>query len=275
LVIVGYHGGTSIPLANLADSAWQRFYAWYPYPKPLSIDLGFGRKDLGPVMSRRSLVSATGDTLSGDVLWTWIDGRRMPFYHDSLLVDKSIARVDSILATPPDAFVDLDVTREAGRIDVAIAVDSLRGSHQSVALRIVLFEDSVRVRGGTKRRVHLNVARSIARSEQYPLGLPISATEPSRSTYRFDLDEIQRQLERVRDPRTFHEFTFGRDHEFDPRDSISLAGEYLGQFPDSRDWKMNTARLYVLAFVQDLETGEVLQGSFVRVPRQGSVKSAR
>ena len=40
---------------------------------------------------------------------------------------------------------------------------------------------------------------------------------------------------------------------------------FWARFPDERDWRMNPTRLHVVAYVQDAQTGEILQAATVPV----------
>jgi hypothetical protein len=165
LIAIGYHGSSHVVATTVPDSIWDRMHAWYP---------AYYRPDTS-MIDRRSIFTVTGDTLRGV---GWVNGRppSVGVGGTSLWAQEAVNAADTVLARPPEAFIDLTVTREADQVQVKVMVDSLIGRHQRLALRIALVEDTVRIRGGTTRRMHLYVNRLQARAQGYPLGLPISAT---------------------------------------------------------------------------------------------------
>ena len=42
--------------------------------------------------------------------------------------------------------------------------------------------------------------------------------------------------------------------------------QFIADYPAYLDWTINQDRLYLLAFVQDLDSGEILQGVVLKVP---------
>jgi hypothetical protein len=137
---------------------------------------------------------------------------------------------------------------------VHVAVDSLRGPHRTLALRVVLFADTVWKRGGNARRIYTNVVQDAAHNDTLSLGLPLQGSLPTTISHAFDLAAIQAAR------------TAERDDEF-VVNATNLASVGMGTtFPDPRDWQLDRSRLHLVAFVQDLDTGEVLNAVRMKVP---------
>jgi hypothetical protein len=271
--MLGYH--FDMPLTSVADSMQFRMEGWYPsswglnYPQYSRV----GRFK-NPRVSVRSMISQEGDTANS---YWHMNGPRVREPKDAGLEDAYFAGIsplitqlaaseaDKWLDRLPSAFVDMTLTRTGNKIRTTVRVDSIYGHRERLALRIMMFEDTVRLMGGTNRRVHFNVVRRFAQTEQYPLGLPIAADKPSTTSWTFDLDEIQKSVQLGRD--TEKAAHFSRDTVTE--EIIKGFKEWTDRFPDVRDWSLNPARLHIVAFVQDLETGEILQGAESRIPAAG------
>jgi hypothetical protein len=244
-----------------------RYLVWYPFTAGPSGGWLRFRAFKSPVIPVKTLGF---EPTSKDIATNWrVDGRSTSTaVSSSMIADVTWARVDSQLVVPPDARVDLEVTRKDDRVLTTVKVDSIVGRRKHLALRIVLLEDTIRLRGGTIRRVFQNVVRGYARSDQLPLGLAIPSTGSSTTAYAFDVAKLQAAILKDQNPKYLA--AAGGDRERDSSYLIYMK-ESIAQFPDPADWRIDSSRLHVVAYVQDLTTGEVLQASRVKVPENGKV----
>lgn len=219
---------------------------------------------LGP--PRRTLTTA-GDTLEAG--W-WVNGRgtlaqRRPERADLPLESSGFQRVaqriDEEFTRGPDAQIQVAVQPTGEQIRVQVQVDSIRGTHRTLALRLALVEDTMWIHTGTLRRVYHNVVRAAAATDRMSLGIPLPAHPGAPIPYTFDLAAIQAGMLAGRNADSL-----SRYHELDRGNMVRWRDDYIARFFDPRDWQLNRARLSVVAFVQDLETGEVLQAARVKVP---------
>jgi len=249
------------------DSLWTRYDAWYP-------TIGGGitwRTQRSARISFQSRIGAKGDTLGG---WP-IDGLRGEPVGTELNYrwlelegfQRNSARVDHELTRAPDA--DLRVMaswpQQNGHVDrdhiqASVRIDSIashvRASGHPLAVRMVLYEDTVWIHTNTIRRIYLNVVREATQNDTLSLGLPVPPAVPAAVDYTFDVGAVERLMQRVRD---------------DPKGLIQSArGDYYGDLPalwhpDPRDLRIDRSRLYVIAMIQDLTTGEILQAAVTKV----------
>jgi len=261
VVTIAYH--YDLPIRREEDSVGERFRQWYPGLGTLR----YTRTGRSTIIPTRTIITPAGDTLDGV---GWVDGfapggpvhwteRRERFWHANAvtLIERERARV-------PELSMRQDVTVEQDSLHVFVHFDSIpnRAGHQ-LALRMVLLQDTVHIRGGTIRRLYLNVVRAEARSSALPLGVPLAPSRTAASVaYVFDLGQITAQVAAMQHPPASY---FAQAS--DPKTAAeSYRTSYTNLFPDSRDWQMDRSRLHVVTFVQDLETGEVLQAVRTKVP---------
>jgi hypothetical protein len=277
--MLAYHFDT--PLSDLTDSIRYRLEGWYPstwglqYPQYAHV----GRFK-NPRVSVRSMITGNDTAKSA---WH-MNGPRVFESRESGLSDALFAGTSPVIAqlaateadkwleSAPNAWVELSLVRTGNRVKAAVKVDSIVGERNRLSVRIVLYEDTVRVRGGTNRRVYTNVVRRAAGNKDHSLGLPISESSPSTTAWTFDLAEIQRTFLVGYDPKKALPYVDSAARS----ESIKLYKEWSDRFPDVNDWKMDLSHLHIVAFVQDLDTGEILQGAELKVPRSdGKMKIAR
>jgi hypothetical protein len=256
VLTLAWHGHA--PLATGSDQMewWGRYNDWYPR----LYNASGAKSDPGtqriPV---QSLITLTGDTLTG--AFARVNGHGLPrqsetvtVYPDVSLHQRVIPVIERERARAPDATLQMTVDTHHDSVTVHVAVDSIRGIHRTLVMRIALFADTIWKRGGNDRRIYTNVVQDAAHDDTLELGLPLGGRVPVALTYSFDLAEIQksRWLERDRGLTT---------------DSANLADmEYRMNYPDPRDWDIDRTRLHVAAFVQDLDTGDILQAVQAKVP---------
>lgn len=256
VIPLAYH--MHFPIARIADGLWSRLIGtWYPYP------YSFGRTSTAhpSVIPVRTAISPRGDTLDQK----WVDGIGLPYRAPTagqtapeVLFQSASAAIDSELRRPPAARLRLRVARDGGRVVATTTIDSIPGHRARLAFRAVLVQDTVTLRGGTNRRVYTNVVRAAAYTDSLPLGLPLATTDSATTiVYAFDVDQLNRDLQTQRDPAA-SVFTLAKE------DIVAM----FAPFPDARDWHVDPDRLFVVVFVQDLDTSEVLQAATMRVPRR-------
>jgi len=255
----------SIPTVNANDNVMDRFDAWYPRSWDTT----------HTSIARATLLTATGDTvrtlyhingrgvpkpLAADSMTDSVAWRARPVLQT--VYQRFTQQIDRELARPPAVRLRVEAAMRADTLVVTTRVDSLQGSRPALALRLVLIQDTVRVRMGTVRRLYFNVVRADAHAAPLSMGVPCPAPgTPLR--YVFDLAAIQAGMLMSRDANPIVN-TDPRDNEW----AIESRDGYLKRFPDRRDWQLDRAHLAVVAFVQDLTTGEVLQVVRLPVPQQ-------
>lgn len=249
------------PTGCTADSLAFRFLSWYP--SKYSILTGF-RSQREAAIPRRTLVTSRGDTLAGVFFvnghgtledpqsWAKPDGFSQ--------YERAIVAIDSELDRRPLIVLALDANTENDRITARVHIDSLQGGHRALAVRIVLFEDTVWVRDGTLRRIYQNIVRGVGQNDTLALGLAFPNVRPATVSYTFDVGATEQRLRAVGDPARSRQL-----YGWDSSDAEDARLHYRLPHPDIRDWTINRARLHVIAFVQDLATGEILQAVQAKV----------
>ena len=264
---LAYHFGDNVPISNPKDSILKRMWGWYDFWSHLADDSTLRKAGHFP-----AIFSDTG--INGEPNWDdWIDGHSVP--------GKLVDQIDAELHKAPEAVLHLEATPHGGKIVAKVQVESLSGSHQDVYVRMAVVEDTVNLvvtdtsklpdyrRPGGEYAYRLNhymVVRSAARDpknpSKYTMGIPLHGS--GTVTYTFDMAKTQEQ--RLH----FRALQMGTvkpksewDNEFvrwmaDNRDQYSGFGGMEG-------WTMDPKRLYLVAFVQDAHTGDVLQTQMVHV----------
>jgi hypothetical protein len=269
------------PLSNEIDSPQSRLEEWYPHagllmPFNTSHVVQFGKlseTDFEPRKSAFPLRMAD----------PWIDGLPMLDPEGSFLDRKYrqyAARIDSLLALPPEAVLALHVTTHGDMVEIGLTVDSVRATHPHVAARITLVQDTVRVMGATNRRLQYAVVRAAAQAPGLPIGVPLTGKVGGHQTahYRFDLAALAAQYVSQRTPAA----TLRRLYPVDSIYKQQLAQKermwdaWVSALPDPADSRIDRNRLHVVAFIQDLDTGEILQATRVSLaPSTGPVTANR
>jgi len=246
------------PIAGYHQEWGQESISWYP---------SFGSGPSRTVIPRRILITAQGDSL--DQLYR-VNGLGIVRADDRPTdppqwgtYQRLVSRIDTLLAQRPDARLDVALTVHDDRIDVRTRIDSVHGAHSRLALRLVLLQDTVWIRSGSYRRIYQNVARAYNHADGYPMGVPFTAAEQTELHYTFDVAAVQNDILAARDVDArlaLNPMEWDRARMSAERDAV------IARFQDPRDWLVDRAHLYVVAFVQDLESGEVLQAVRVKVP---------
>jgi hypothetical protein len=249
VVTLAWHGHPPLVAREGRHNWWKHIGRWYPsrYDTQTPSTIPFA-----------TLLKATGDTLSGRTVVNGhpIESASRPWTYtpQETYYCPTIDLIDRERTRAPEIVLGLDVRTVHDSVHVRVNMDSLRSTSRKLALRIALVVDTVWKRGGNPRRIYTNVVQDAAHDDSLSLGLSLGGALPTTVSYSFDLAAIQ--AARTQD----------RDEPF-VADSTNLADVYWGMtFPDPRDWHLDRTRLFVVAFVQDLETGNVLQAARMKVP---------
>jgi hypothetical protein len=260
----------SPPLSNEIDPLLARITAWYPYPT------AYNKPNTPGVVRYDALPPSDFVYSKGEyplrIAAPWVNGLPTPYPMEEDLdriYANYVQQIDRLLALPPQAELAMQVTQQGNMLNVALTVDSVRVSQHRLAARIALVEDTVRVQGATNRRLQYAVVRAEAQSPGLPMGIPLVGPAGGRQTaqYRFDLAQIAEQYAGQMNPAVYFRKLYPVDsvykkqvEDFTAKWSMSLA-----QIPDPANAVIHRDRLHVVAFVQDLDTGEILQATRVAV----------
>jgi hypothetical protein len=257
ILTLAWHGHPPLVGRGGTHDWWQRYFDWYPGGEYVSRNKSIPRAN---GISRQSLLSPSGDSLEER---TVVDGHNIPRERESWskpgpesVYRRAVTQIDRELSRVPDIALQLDVHTQNDSVNVRVRLDSLRGAHKNLALRIVLVEDTVWKRGGNDRRIYTNVVQWAADGDCLALGTRLTGPLPKIIPYTFDLAVVQAAR-----TEEWNE-GFGKDLDSTRLPNLSWRVEY----PDPRDWQMDRTRLHVVAFVQDLDTGDVLQAIRMKVP---------
>ena len=274
-IALAYQMDSHVPLGDPVDSSVLKYQGWYG-----SVEMNSG------VFAGRKIAEKEDEILDGFNIADGtgmedIQGKEWPQQATTLYYPTKV--IDTELRRPPEAFFHLQSTVQGGRVLTRVQVDSVTGQHPKVYLRLLLVEDTVLLIGDgidwkvkaphpyhpqPMRQLHFQVVRAVARTKSVIWGLPLQV--PGTVQYTFDVAAIQRRHLRYyrRGSQAFWDMypdgsTFvGFVHK--KKDGDGWKG-FFDCFPDERDWRMNPTRLHVVAYVQDAQTGEILQAATVPV----------
>jgi hypothetical protein len=241
----------------------------------------------------------------GTIPLTWLEKWQAQFKgFEEHLYAMMKARIDAELRRPPEAFFHVQTEVHGGKIGVRVKVDSITGRHPKLYLRLMLAEDTFTVHppsdqnlssGDYNMHEFHNLVYGSAHTEaatyaghrfehtKILMGLPLQLPLPKTGrtlAYTFDVAGIQRRMLGFRRGDTLvlaHGVQWGLNSDFRNSDNgrynflAELDGKgWLEQkrwndLPDDRDWRLNPQRLHLVAFVQDAQSGEVLQAAIVPV----------
>lgn len=265
------------PVVGVGEQMTERFRIWYPWYWPDTTGKGTFRHQRRPTLPYAIVTTPTRDTLFAS---DFVDGHVLPYaktetghgWNHTSFFEESMARgepmyrgavtlVDQELMRPPLARLRLVPHVTDDRAIVTIYVDSVERTSHRLALRLQLFQDTVWLHSGTERRIYQNVVRAVAQNDTMPLGIPLApdvATHPAILSYTFDLGAIEAGIRGGRDAQWI--MTHDPDGDYADRAiAAHYAARYRKTFDDDRDWTLDRSRLHVVAFIQDLETGDILQ----------------
>lgn len=105
---------------------------------------------------------------------------------------------------------------------------------------------------------HYMVVRGAASEAKHSLGLLLHG--PGKVSYTFNLAKSQQSILNL------HKLGLGMPPKAgSDTNNLDLIKEVVSGFPDERAWLINPARLHVVAFVQDVHTGDVLATKMIAV----------
>jgi hypothetical protein len=145
--------------------------------------------------------------------------------------------LESLLEQPAGAKIKLTAKQADNKIDIDAEVSEAAKTGEDVHLRIVLVEEEVSYTGGNKLPVHHHVVRSFAGSTT---GTVVKG-KTTKTKQTIDLDEVRTEL-------NDHLDAYGKKNPF-----------------PNKERPMELKKLKVVAFVQDDDSGEILQAAQVDV----------
>jgi hypothetical protein len=151
--------------------------------------------------------------------------------------DEYLGLIDPWRERPARAALKLTATRKGSRIDIRAEVSDLKETGNDVRLRLALVEEEVPYTGANKLAVHRHLVRA------FPGGVDGTALKDSKAskTATVDLEELSKQLKAY-------------------LDKVAKKQPFSGKLPP-----LEFHKLSVVGFVQNDETGEVLQAVQVSV----------
>ena len=250
-IALAYHGSVNYPIADPADSVWERMYSWYG-------QAGRGReKGLFPNQYHDDWIDGHGTmdnmlSLSGEDL--------RPKYYRAM-----VNAIETELHKAPEAVLHVEATPHGGTLQTRVHVESLAPNRAETYVRILVVEDTVRLqrapqfdKGGPYPRVeHYMVVRAFAHDATHVLGLPL--TGPGTVSYTFDLAQAQARLLR------WWQLGMGAAPGSQEKETAEDVKQMFSIFSDKANWLIHPSHLHVVAFVQDAHTGEVLQAAMIPV----------
>lgn len=248
-IALAYHGTVNYPIADPADSLWQRMYAWYGA-------IGGDPKGLFPNQYHDDWIDGHG---TADNMLSLTGEDLAPKYYQAM-----VTAIETERKKAPEAVLHVDATPAGGLLKTRVRVDSIAPGHAELYLRIVVVEDTVhltRAPGSTSglRLDHSMVVRAAARDAAHPMGLPLHG--PGQISYTFELGKEQTRILRW--------WQLGAGAAPGSESEAAGAEDLKVLFPtfiEKRNWLINPERLHVVAFVQDAHTGDVLQAAMIPVP---------
>lgn len=153
--------------------------------------------------------------------------------------DDCAGLVDGLLEQPAGATVKATAVRKGNKVEIKADVSDLRQTGDDVRLRLALVEDEVAYTGRNKVATHHNVVRVFPGGVN---GTPMLAKTGSKSA-TVDIDALRKELQQYLD---------------------KYAAEAEERFPGKMP-AIELKKLRLVAFVQNDETGEVLQATQVDV----------
>lgn len=252
-ITLAYHQTINFPIADPADSLYERMRRWY----------GFTSAEPGLLPGNKNSEDyIDGHATTNSNILALVQGQGVlasKFYR------KMLTAVETELRKVPEAVLHVEARPSGGDLMTQVRVESLAPGHPDVYVRICVVEDTVLLKQaltaqGTFRSNHYMVVRSVAYDATHPMGLPLHGQ--GTVSYTFALAKEQQRL--------LHYWALGHGPVPQTDDDSTLAQiqdvkVLFSRFPDKQNWVMNPARLHVVAFVQDARTGDVLQAAMIPV----------
>lgn len=250
------------PVSNEVELLATRLEDWYGlvgFPQTPHPTITYGARGPNPDALRPG--ETTSDTwLNGlPVLTIPLDGN-VPV----LAYDTFVPLIDHALSEAPGAALQLALTQHGAALQATLDVDSVVGEHHRLVARFVVVEDTLRLLGGTNRRLHYGVVRAASESLGLPLGilLTLDAHGAGHAQYSINLDTL---LDEIRGQQSLQYVLQHTPFASSAAKDAYVEGAGDGWtslptlFPNPHDWSIDTSRLHMVAFVQDLDSSEILQ----------------
>ena len=215
---------------SLNDVAVVMYHLHIPLPDPMTNPSTLARAESLKVLVTPSY-AIDGNIASGG-------GSReesVPYY------TRLNSQIEERLVAPAEARILLDAFQANGKVNTKVTVDRISGNSSELRLQIALIEDELSYSGQNNLRFHPMTVRSLGGEGH--LGFVIDPSKKTTVEHSFDLDKITEELKAHLDNiEKEREITFiQKKHEMDKRN------------------------LSVVAFVQDMESRNVLQSAFIKV----------
>ncbi len=209
-----------------SDALFLQYHLHIPGPDPLTNSVTEARQEY------------YGDQIRGTPTM-FLDGKTTPPMggfrpHGKERYGKLSELINAALETEPGAQVKVTATRKGDKVDLAADVTDVKKPGDKVRLRFAVIEDVVRYPGRNGQRMHHHVVRAFPGGVE-GFALKEKAAKPTAS---FSLSELEKSLNTYLEKKNFAE--------------------------DDRPLKLE--HLKVVAFVQDDESKEILQGAQAEIP---------
>ena len=159
--------------------------------------------------------------------------------------DQFIPVIEKKLETKADAQIKLDAVMSDAVIKVQVRVTPTKSDAADLKLQIALVEEKLRFTGENGIRIHPMVVRSLAGENAG--GFTVNAAKLEAVSWRFDLKAISQELKKTLD-----------DFEASRKDDDNYT------FIEKKHL-IDASQLFVVAFVQNEKTKQILQAASVKV----------
>lgn len=246
------------PITGIGEDTERWYYEWYPRTGVAGSDT------LHHGVTMQVYRSPRGDTLMG----YRIDGQnRVQSKPVGSYLTRLRQAIDTEFARPSEARIRVEARREGARLHVTSNVDHVPPSRR-VALRLLLVRDTVWLYSGHVRRLMFNTVMAVSHSDTLSMGLRIPPNGGAIQ-YTFDLARLQQGILAQRTTEGWAHF-YGTvywgtpEWQNDRARLIESRDGAIYRYPDPRDWRIDWSHVFLVAIVQDLDSGDMLDA--VRLP---------
>jgi tetratricopeptide (TPR) repeat protein len=180
--------------------------------------------------------------------------------------ERIIGKIDKALEVPPDAELKLEASLEGNSVRVKATPSKVKDGKDKVQMQIVLVEELISYSGENGIRFHPMVVRGIASLDVPPKATPpatppvggftVDRANPAAAEYTFDLAKMSADMK-----------TYLDDYEKNGRHgNITFSKKPV---------QMDTARLSVVAFLQEEPSKKVLQSAYVKIGSGTTTSASR
>ena len=159
--------------------------------------------------------------------------------------DRVNPKIESQLELPAQAQINLTGSWEGDSVKANAIVDQIKTPSPDLRLQIVLTEEEVRYTGENGIRFHPMVVRSLGGKDAN--GFSLTGSAPAKIEWTFDVKAMRTDLKKY-------------------LDSYELEGHRGDKFTFSeKKYQIDSNKLSLVAFVQNMKTKEVLQTVYLRL----------